>query len=112
MVSLVPPSTHAHLPMAFYTATNDFQIEVLYNVITAMMLVFVVSAANSGLYIASRTLYSLALLGHAPRIFRKVTKRGVPIWAVLVSWLCTMLGFMTLAEESLSCTSPRKFTLS
>jgi amino acid transporter len=64
--------------MAFSIAANILQVRGLDNIVNATLLVFVVSAANSDLYIASRTLYSLALLGHAPRIFRKVTKRGVP----------------------------------
>jgi amino acid transporter len=105
MVSLVPPSTHAHLPTVFCTAANTLQVRGLGNIVSAMLLVFIVSAANSDLYIASRTLYSLALLGHAPRIFRKVTKKGVPMWAVLVSWLFSMLVFMNVAEKSRAGTS-------
>jgi amino acid transporter len=85
---------------------NDFQVEVLGDIINTMILVFLVSAANSDLYIALWTLYSLALLGHAPRIFHKVTKRGVPIGAVLVSWLFSMLVFMILTQESQASTSP------
>jgi amino acid permease len=106
MVSPVPPSTHAYLPMGFGTAANTLQVRGLGNVVNAALLVFVVSAANSDLYIASRTLYSLALLGHAPRIFRKVTKRGVPIWALLMSWLFSMLVFLNVAEGSQGGSSP------
>jgi len=44
------------------------------------------SAANSDLYIGSRTLYALAAEGKAPAIFKRVTKGGVPYPALL---LCT-----------------------
>jgi amino acid permease len=37
-------------------------------------LIFVFSAANSDLYIASRTLHGLALKGHAPKVLAKTTK--------------------------------------
>ena len=90
----------------FCTAANTLQVRGLANIVNAALLVFVVSAANSDLYIASRTLYSLALLGHAPRIFRKVTRRGVPIWALLMCWVFSMLVFLNVAEGSQDGISP------
>lgn len=44
------------------------------------------SAANSDLYIGSRTLYGLAIEGKAPSIFKRVNSIGVPYPALL---LCT-----------------------
>jgi amino acid transporter len=44
------------------------------------------SAANSDLYIGSRTLYGLAVEGKAPAIFKRVTRTGVPLPALI---LCT-----------------------
>jgi len=108
-VSLASPSTHIHFLMVFCTAANTLQVRGLANIVNAALLVFVVSAANSDLYIASRTLYSLALLGHAPRIFRKVTRRGVPIWALLTCWIFTMLVFLNVAEGSHNGMSPWLF---
>lgn len=70
----------------------------LAHVINASLLIFIFSAADSFLYIASRTLYGLALLGQAPKIFRKVTKRGVPVWALLFSWPFSFLVFLNLGE--------------
>jgi Amino acid permease len=90
----------------FCTAANTFQIRGLAHVVNASLLVFIISAANSDLYIASRTLHGLALLGHAPRIFRKVTKRGVPIWALLLCWLFSMLVFLNVAEGPQNGASP------
>lgn len=108
-VSQVPPNTHGHWLMVFCTAANTLQVRGLANIVNAALLVFVVSAANSDLYIASRTLYSLALLGHAPRIFRKVTRRGVPVWALLMCWLFSMLVFLNVAEGSQDGISPWSF---
>jgi amino acid transporter len=62
--------------------------------------VFVLSAANSDLYIGSRTLYGLAVEGKAPRIFARVNKRGVP-WVALIFCLCfCALVFLNVATSS------------
>jgi amino acid transporter len=81
----------------FVVATNIAGIKVIDHIINAAILVFVLSAANSDLYIGSRTLYGLALEGKAPRIFRRVNKMGVP-WAALL--LCTAFCFLVLLNIS------------
>ena len=53
-------------------------IKGLPSLINACILIFTFSAANSDQYIASRTLYGMARDGHAPMIFARCTKRGVP----------------------------------
>jgi yeast amino acid transporter len=66
---------------------------VLNHVINGAILIFVLSAANSDLYIGSRTLYGLAVEGKAPKIFRRVNRLGVPyvalvslrLWAAVVT---------------------------
>jgi amino acid transporter len=70
----------------FVAAVQLVGITSLTHLINALILIFVLSAANSDLYIGSRTLYGLAVEGKAPRIFRKVTRGGVPLPALL---LCT-----------------------
>jgi amino acid transporter len=55
------------------------------------------SAANSDLYIGSRTLYGLALEGKAPRIFRRVNKMGVP-WPALL--FCTAFCFLVFLNTA------------
>lgn len=61
------------------------------------ILVFVMSAANSDLYIGSRTLYGLALEGKAPKIFRRVNKMGVP-WPALL--FCTAFCFLVFLNTA------------
>ena len=68
-------------------ATTLVGIRVLNHIINAAILLFVMSAANSDLYIGSRTLYGLAVEGKAPRIFRRVNRLGVP-WPALI--FCTL----------------------
>jgi amino acid transporter len=75
-------------------------IKGLNHVINAMILLFTISAANSDLYIASRTLYGLAIERKAPQIFAKVNKRGVPWVSLLVvsSFIC--LTFLNASTSS------------
>lgn len=73
------------------SATTLVGIRVLNHVINAAILLFVMSAANSDLYIGSRTLYGLAIEGKAPRIFSRVNGLGVP-WPALI--LCTCFCFL------------------
>jgi len=110
VIGLVVPSTDKTLFTAtqskagaaaspFVVATTLVGIRVLNHVINAAILVFVMSAANSDLYIGSRTLYGLAVEGKAPAIFKKVNRRGVP-WPALI--LCTAFCFLVFLNVKTS----------
>lgn len=70
------------------------------HVVNACILVFVFSASNSDLYIASRTLYGLACEGKAPKIFAKTDKRGVPIYALGASAMFACLAYLNVTNVS------------
>ena len=75
-------------------------IKVLNHIINACILLFVLSAANSDLYIGSRTLYGLAVEGMGPRIFAKVNRIGVP-WPALIFCTCFCgLVFLNVSSSS------------
>lgn len=61
---------------------------------------FVFSAANSDLYISSRTLYGLAKEGNAPEIFARTDDRGVPVYSLMVSGVLACLAFMNISGDS------------
>ncbi|WP_449432384.1 amino acid permease [Pseudomonas putida] len=61
-------------------------------IVDLVVLVAVTSCMNSGLYTASRMLYSLGARGEALRITRRVSGRGVPVVAVLLSTLAGFAG--------------------
>jgi amino acid transporter len=52
------------------------------------------------LYIASRTLYGLAVEGNAPRIFKRTDARGVPIYALGLSSAFCLLAFLNVSTGS------------
>lgn len=91
-------STAAASP--FVVAIQLSGIKALPAILNACILIFVLSAANSDLYIASRTLYGLATVGNAPRIFAKTDSRGVPIYALGLSSLFCLLAYMNVSSSS------------
>lgn len=84
----------------FVLASKLAGIKTLDHIINACILVFVFSACNSDLYIASRTLYGLASNGQAPKIFRRTNKSGVPLYALGASSLFCLLAFMNVTDDS------------
>lgn len=84
----------------YVVAIDNSGIKALPEILNACILVFVFSASNSDLYIASRTIYGLALEGSAPRILAKTDKRGVPIYSLGLSACFALLAYMNVAEDS------------
>ncbi|KAJ0415316.1 amino acid permease/ SLC12A domain-containing protein [Aspergillus carlsbadensis] len=70
------------------------------HIINACILVFVFSAANSDLYIATRTLYGLAREHKAPKIFAKTNDAGIPIYSLGFSSLFCCLAFTSVSSGS------------
>ncbi|KAI8095505.1 amino acid permease/ SLC12A domain-containing protein [Thamnidium elegans] len=66
-------------------------IDVGAHIINAVILISVLSAANSSLYTCSRTLLGLAKDGNAPRFMSKLNRYGAPYWAVICS---STIGFL------------------
>ncbi|KAI9927661.1 hypothetical protein MW887_003282 [Aspergillus wentii] len=75
-------------------------IPILPHILNACILLFVFSAANSDLYIATRTIYGLAREGKAPAVFARTDRRGVPYVALIVSALIACLAYMNVSSDS------------
>ncbi|MBB5149396.1 amino acid permease [Ureibacillus thermosphaericus] len=65
------------------------------SVMNAIILTAMLSAGNSGLYASSRMLWQLAVDGKAPKIFAKLNRRGVPIYALLATLAVGCLAFLS-----------------
>ena len=66
----------------------------------ACILIFVFSAANSDLYIATRTLYGLAKEGHTHRIFARTNRYGLPVYSLGLCSLIACIAFLNVADDS------------
>ncbi|KAF1984517.1 histidine permease [Aulographum hederae CBS 113979] len=83
----------------FVVGIKDAGIKVLDSIINAGIIISAWSSGNSFLYLSSRSLYSLALSGNAPRIFKACTKSGVPYAAVICSSLFCALAYLNVANS-------------
>ena len=84
----------------FVVAIVESGIRVLPGFINACILIFVFSAANSDLYVATRVLYSLAKEGNSHRIFARTDSRGVPVYALGLSSLIACISFLNISNDS------------
>ncbi|KZT68767.1 hypothetical protein DAEQUDRAFT_727412 [Daedalea quercina L-15889] len=102
IIGLLVPSNNESLNLAVSTAAKSpFVIAIktagikgLPSVINAALLTSACSAASSGLYISSRALYGLALVGNAPKVFALTTKNGLPYVSVTLCALFSALAYM------------------
>lgn len=64
------------------------------SIINAVILTSVLSAGNSGLYASTRMLFSMAREGKAPKLFGKVSKSGIPVYALVFTTLIASTVFL------------------
>lgn len=87
-------STGASSP--FVIAMRNMNIAVLPHIVNALLLTSVYSAGNCYVYTTCRSLHSLATHGHAPKVFLKTTRKGVPFNALLVALAFACLSYLRL----------------
>ncbi len=84
---------------AFVVGIQNAGIHGLSSVVNAVIIISAWSSGNSFLYISSRSLYSLAVAGNAPAVFKKCTKKGVPYNAVMASACFTVLAYLNCGSS-------------
>ncbi|KAE8368989.1 amino acid permease/ SLC12A domain-containing protein [Aspergillus caelatus] len=91
-------STAAASP--YVIAMENLGISVLPHIVNALIFTSIFSAGNTYTYCATRSLYSLAVEGRAPRILRYCNKSGVPIYCFCVVMLFPFLSFLQVGSGS------------
>lgn len=84
----------------FVVGIQNAGIPVLDHIVNAAVLTSAWSAGNSFLYMSSRSLYSLAMSGNAPGIFKSCNRGGVPYYAVAVSACFSALAYLSVGNSS------------
>lgn len=95
-------ATHASKSAAaspFVVAIELAGIKGLDHVINGCIVLFVLSAANSDFYIASRGLYGIAADGKGPADFARTARNGVPWVSVILCILMCGLAYMSVAAS-------------
>ncbi|KAM3161419.1 General amino acid permease AGP1 [Lachancea thermotolerans] len=89
-------ATHAS---PFVIAIASHGVKVVPHIINAVILLSVLSVANSALYSSSRILLSLSEQGFAPKLFNYVDRRGRPVRCLLVSCVFGLLCFVAASPK-------------
>lgn len=86
----------------FVVAIQNSGTKVLPDIFNAVIIITIISAGNSDIYIGSRTLYSMANSGVAPAFFARTTSWGVPYYGVICSSLVGLLAFLNLSNSGIT----------
>jgi len=70
------------------------------DIINGAILLFVLSAANSDLYIGSRTLYALAAEGQAPKFFMRTNRFHTPYYALIFCTVICCIAYLNVSAGS------------
>ncbi|GAA5988891.1 hypothetical protein JCM5350_000998 [Sporobolomyces pararoseus] len=87
------------LSSPFVIAIDRAGIKALPSIANAAFLTSATSAASSGLYVASRSLFGLAVAGQAPSILKRTNRYGLPWVSVIASSTFGLLAFLSAGTD-------------
>ncbi|MHA6195997.1 amino acid permease [Pseudomonas wadenswilerensis] len=85
LATLLPREQAGLVESPFVMAFDLIGISYSADIMNFVILTALLSAANSGLYAASRMLWTLSDQGHMPQCFGRLSKRGTPVNAIILS---------------------------
>lgn len=89
-------ATHAS---PFVIAVSAHGVKVIPHIINAVILLSVLSVANSAVYSSSRTINSLAEQGFAPKIFTYIDKKGRPLMGLILAAVTGLFSFIAAYDK-------------
>lgn len=101
VISCLIPYTTAEITSQNIAMSPFTQVFSVFNhhhaafLMNAVILIAILSTANSGMYVASRMLWYLARENHLPPRFAKISRNGVPVNALLATAGVSFLAFLT-----------------
>ncbi|KAF2095970.1 hypothetical protein NA57DRAFT_78743 [Rhizodiscina lignyota] len=108
-IGVICPSSDARLTsggagagsLPFVIGIKNAGIPILDSIVNAVILTSAWSAGNSYLYMSTRSLYSLAVSGNAPSIFKACNRYGLPYMALIASSCFAALSYMAVSKGAL-----------
>ncbi|KAB8265107.1 amino acid permease/ SLC12A domain-containing protein [Aspergillus pseudonomiae] len=85
---------------AFVVAVQIAHIAVVPHILNACFLLFILSAANHSLCMATRTLYGLSLSRNAFAFLSRLDRRGTPVYTLFVCSAIASLAYLNIQEDS------------
>ena len=86
---------HSISSSPFVTVFSFIGIPHAEDIIRFVIITALLSAANSGLYAASRMMYSLSMKKQLPKLFSRLSKSGTPIIAIIVTMFGALPGLLS-----------------
>ena len=108
IVTVVPWNDAKALTNPYVSALKVIGMPGAEMIMNLVVVTAVLSCLNSGIYTASRMLFALGDKGDAPKWMMHVTKRGVPLKAILT---CTIFGFISVIMAFVSPDTVFQFLL-
>ena len=99
VVTIVPWNDSQSVASPFVGMLGVIGIPGASQIMNAVILTAVLSSLNSGLYASSRMLFALTKRGDAPKALAKVSRRGVPVRAILLG---TAFGYTSVIMSYVS----------
>ena len=98
LVGIIPWSSFGVSESPFVSVLRTIGIPGSASVMNFVVLTAAITAANSSIYLVSRTLFSLARAGMIPRALGSVNKRGVPVNALAIAGIALLLAVVIQAR--------------
>lgn len=106
-VGMLVPSNNKHLVSGSGSAASPFVIaadlagiRVIPHIINGIVVTSAWSAGNAGYMVYSRYLFGLAKSGHAPKVFLRLNRWGIPYVAAIFIGSSILLGYMTTSNSA------------
>ncbi|SCU79152.1 LAMI_0A07558g1_1 [Lachancea mirantina] len=80
-------------------AIENGRIKGLPSLMNAIILIAVLSVANSAVYACSRCAASMAQIGNLPKMFAYVDKKGRPLYAIIATLIFGLLSFIAASDK-------------
>ncbi|TQR21302.1 amino acid permease [Psychrobacillus vulpis] len=98
--AIFPASELGLLESPFVTLMNLAGIPFAGDIMNFVILTAILSVGNSCLYAATRLLWSMAKEGMAPKVFGRLSKRKVPLAALIFTMAFSLLSLLTSVMEA------------
>ncbi|MDR0215435.1 MAG: amino acid permease [Comamonas sp.] len=99
LVTCLVPWDSTAMATPYVSALDSMGVPAAAQIMNAVVLTAVLSALNSGLYASSRMLFALTRRGDAPKVLARVSRNGVPVYAILFA---TLFGYGAIVMSYLS----------
>ncbi|MFT8323658.1 MAG: amino acid permease [Bacillus sp. (in: firmicutes)] len=95
LAAIIPYQTAGVTESPFVAVLDKIGIPYAADIMNFVILTAVLSVANSGLYAGARMLWSLSKNEMGPTSFKNLSKKGVPINALLITFVVASFSLMT-----------------